>query len=103
VIEHACPFVEAPRVPRVNKAELLEVEMMAELMAEGAQECAERRDFLSNRRPHPHRERGTFELFGDCSPDSMLIRIRGVEKGRVESASRSRFRPLLLRLEFHSV
>jgi len=37
VIEHGCPLVEAPPVPRVNKAELLEVEMMAELVAEGAQ------------------------------------------------------------------
>jgi membrane protein YqaA with SNARE-associated domain len=35
-------------VPRVNKPELLEVEMMAELMAQGAQECAERSDFLAN-------------------------------------------------------
>ena len=48
------PFVETPRVPRIFKAELLEIEMMAEFMAESAQECAEGRDFLTNRRPHPH-------------------------------------------------
>ena len=54
LVEHACPFVEAPRVPRVHKAELLEIEMMAKFVAEGAQECTERGDFLANRRPHPH-------------------------------------------------
>jgi hypothetical protein len=54
VIEYSCPFVETSRVLRVREAKLSEVEMMAELMAQSAQECAERSDFLSNRRPHPH-------------------------------------------------
>ena len=54
VIENACPLIETSRVPRVNKAELLEIEMMAEFVAEGAQERPERSDFLANRRPHPH-------------------------------------------------
>jgi hypothetical protein len=54
MIEHACPFVETLRVPRVNEAELPEVEMMAEFVAEGAQEGAKRRDLLTNRRSHPH-------------------------------------------------
>ena len=54
VIEHSCPLVETSRVPRVREAKLSEVEMMPELVAKGAQECAERSDFLSNRRPHPH-------------------------------------------------
>ena len=53
VIENARPFVETPRVPRVQKAELLEVEMMTEFVAEGAQEGAERSDFLANRSPRP--------------------------------------------------
>ena len=53
VIDHARPFVETPRVPRVSKAELLEVEMVAELVAQGAQKCPEGRDFLSHCRPHP--------------------------------------------------
>jgi len=53
VIQNARSFVEAARVPRIHKAELLEVEMMAEFMAEGAQECAEGCDFLPNRCPHP--------------------------------------------------
>src|SRR6266478_5901711 len=41
-------------MPRVHKAELLEIEMMAELVAEGAQERTERRDFLPHRRSHPY-------------------------------------------------
>jgi hypothetical protein len=53
VIEHTCPLVETPRVPRVRQAELFEIEMMAEFMAESTQECSERRDFLANRRPYP--------------------------------------------------
>jgi hypothetical protein len=54
VIEHACPFIETPRVPRVHKAELLEIEMMAKLVAERAEECTEGCDFLANCRSHPH-------------------------------------------------
>jgi len=48
------PFVEPPRAPWVNKTELFEVEMMAEPVAKGAQECTERRDLSANRGPHPH-------------------------------------------------
>jgi len=54
VIEHASPFIETPRVPRVHKAELLNIEMMAKLVAERAEECTEGRDFLANCRSHPH-------------------------------------------------
>ena len=53
VVEYARPLVKAPRVPRVSEAELVEVEMVTELMAQGAQECPERRDFLANRCAHP--------------------------------------------------
>lgn len=60
VVEHTRPFVETPRVPRINKSELLEIEMMAELVTEGAQECAKRRDFLADRRPHPHADQHGF-------------------------------------------
>lgn len=55
VIEHSCPLVATSRVPRVCKAELLEVEMVTELVAQGAQKSPERRDLLPNRRPHPSR------------------------------------------------
>jgi hypothetical protein len=53
VIEHTCPLVETPRVPRVRQAELFETETMAEFMAESTRECSERRDPPENRSPHP--------------------------------------------------
>lgn len=53
VVEYARPLVKAPCVPRVSEAELLEIEMVTELVAQGAQKCAERRDLLANRRAHP--------------------------------------------------
>ncbi len=37
-----------------RKAVFLEIEMMAEFVAEGTHECIERRDLVANRRPHPH-------------------------------------------------
>ena len=70
VIEHSRSLVEPASVPRINKTELLEVEMMAELVAESAQECAERRDFLANRRSHldpdQHRVRGVVTKKFEC-------------------------------------
>jgi len=54
VVEHGGSLVEPARVPRINKSELLEVEMMAELVAEGAQKRAERRDFFPHCRSHPY-------------------------------------------------
>jgi hypothetical protein len=53
VIEHACPFVKTPSVPRVHKAELFEIEMMAKLVAKRAQERAKRGNFFANCRSHP--------------------------------------------------
>ena len=54
VVENGGSLVEPASVPRVNKADLLEVEMMAELVAEGAQQRAERSDFLPHCRSHPY-------------------------------------------------
>ena len=47
-------LVEPASVPRVSEGELLEVEVMAELVTDGAQEGAERRDILTNRCSQPH-------------------------------------------------
>ncbi len=47
-------LVETARVPRVRKLEFLEIEMMAEFMAQRAQECAEGRDLFPHGRSHPH-------------------------------------------------
>ena len=41
-------------MPRIVKLELLIIEMVAEFVAEGAQECSERGDLLPHCRPHPH-------------------------------------------------
>jgi len=46
-------LVEPACVPRVWKTELLEIEMVTELVAKGARECAERSDLLAYRRSHP--------------------------------------------------
>ena len=54
VVKHGGTLIETASVPRIGKAELLKIEMMAELMTEGAQKRAERCDFLAHRRPHPY-------------------------------------------------
>ena len=54
MIQGGCSVVKTTSVPRVHKAELLEVEMVAELVAKRAQERTEGCDLLAHRRPHPH-------------------------------------------------
>lgn len=54
MVEGAGSFVEPPRVPGIREAELSEIQMMAEFVAERAQKSAKRRDFLSHRGAHPH-------------------------------------------------
>ena len=53
VVQHSRSLVEAACVPRVRESELLKIKMVAELMAQGAPECAERSDFFPHRRSHP--------------------------------------------------
>ena len=54
VVKHRRAPVETTSVPRVLKPEPLEIEMMAELVAEGAEKCSKGRDLFSHRRAHPH-------------------------------------------------
>ena len=54
VIEGSGAFIEAARVPGIAKSKALEVEMVAELVAEGAQKGSKRSDLLANGRSHPH-------------------------------------------------
>ncbi len=54
MVKNRGSLVETAGVPRVCKVELLEIEMMAEFMAQRAQECAEGGDFFPDRRSHPH-------------------------------------------------
>ncbi len=51
VIERSRPFVESTSVPGVRKS--LEIQMMAKLVAQGAQECSEGGDFLADGCSHP--------------------------------------------------
>ena len=60
MVESSGPAVEPASVPRIVKPELLIIEMMAELVAQGAQECPEGSDFLPHRRSHPHADQHGF-------------------------------------------
>lgn len=60
VVERGGSLVEAAGVPRVGKAEFLEVEMVAEFVAEGAQECVEGRDVFANGGSHPYADEHGF-------------------------------------------
>jgi hypothetical protein len=53
MVKNSGSFVEPASVPRVREAELLVVEMMAELVAQRAEEFPERSDFLPHSRSHP--------------------------------------------------
>jgi hypothetical protein len=53
VIEHGRSLVEATSMPGILERELLKVEMMAELVAKGAQKCAKRCDLFAHRRSQP--------------------------------------------------
>lgn len=53
MVKGAGPFVEPAGVPGIREAELSEILVMAEFVAERAQKRAKRRDFLPHRRAHP--------------------------------------------------
>jgi hypothetical protein len=53
MVEHSRTLVKTPRVPRISKPEALIVEVVAELMAERTQKCAEGCDLLADGCPHP--------------------------------------------------
>src|ERR1700757_4951064 len=60
MVKNRGSLVKTARVPRVGKVEFFEIEMMAEFMAQGAQECAEGRDLFPYRRSHPHPDHHCF-------------------------------------------
>jgi len=85
VIEHACSFVETPRVPRVHKPELLEIQMMAKFMAESAQQCAEGGDLFAHCCPHPHtNQHGVGRVVAEKLECPMLT---GAQKSRRQYAN----------------
>lgn len=54
VVKRSSTFIEPASVPRIGEPELLKVEMMAKLVTERTQKCAERCDLFAYRRPHPY-------------------------------------------------
>ena len=54
VVQRSGALVKTACMPRVRKSEPLKIEVVAELVAERAQECSERGDLSPHRRPHPH-------------------------------------------------
>src|SRR5437667_10512182 len=55
-------FVKATSVPGIRKSESLKVEVVAELVAKSAEECAERGDLLPHCRPHPYPDQHGFRV-----------------------------------------
>ena len=53
-LKRSDPLIETTSVPRIGKPEPLEIQMVAEFVANRAQECTERRDLFAHRCPHPH-------------------------------------------------
>jgi hypothetical protein len=53
MIERGGAFIEAAGVPGIAKSKAVDVEMVAELVAEGAQKGSKRGDLLANGRSHP--------------------------------------------------
>jgi hypothetical protein len=53
VVQGGGALIKATRVPGIGEWESVKVEVMAELMAKGAQARSERRDLLADRRSHP--------------------------------------------------
>src|ERR1035438_1186169 len=54
MVENGGALVESSRVPRIAELEQVVVEVVTELVAQRAQKCAIRCDFLLSRSSHPH-------------------------------------------------
>jgi len=53
MVKRSSTLVKAARMPRLAKPEALAIEVMAKLVAEGAEERAERGDLFPDGGPHP--------------------------------------------------
>lgn len=54
VVKQGGSFVESARMRRANETKLLAIEVVAELVAQSAQECAEGRNLFAYRRARPY-------------------------------------------------
>ena len=62
VVERSSTLIKAACMPRLAKPEALAVEMMAKLVAEGAEERAERGDLFTDGGPHPETDEHGFGI-----------------------------------------
>ena len=62
VVERSSALVKAACVPRLGPPEALAVEVMAKLVAEGAEERAERGDLFPDGGPHPETDEHRFGI-----------------------------------------
>jgi hypothetical protein len=60
LVEHGGTLVKTSRMPRVRKSKPLKIEMVAEFVAEGAEERSERGDLFPNRRARPYTDHHSF-------------------------------------------
>jgi len=82
MVQSSRSLIKAACVPRVRKVELLEIEMMAELVAEGAQERSEGCDLLPHCRPHPDPDH---HGFGSVVPEKLGAPTFWTRNGRAAS------------------
>ncbi len=62
VVKDSRPLVETSRMPGVRELELLQVKVMAELMAQSAEERSVRSDLFLHRRSHPEPDEHRFRV-----------------------------------------
>lgn len=57
MVQDGGPAIESASMPRISEGEPVEVQMVAKLVAERAQECPEGRDFIPHGGSHPDPDR----------------------------------------------
>lgn len=61
VVKNRSALIESPRMRGLTESESLAIEVMAELVTQGTEKSAERRDLLPYRRPRPDSDDGGVE------------------------------------------
>ena len=62
VVKRSSSLVETARMPGIRKTEKLKVEMVAEFVTQGAQECTVRGDLFAHCCPHPNANQHCFRV-----------------------------------------
>src|SRR6202011_4754384 len=82
VVQRSGALVEAAGVPRVAKPELLIIEVVAELVAQGVQECSKRTCVPS---VPPYASRLGSAWFRKCNPRKAVAQCSRTRSGRAAS------------------